>query len=78
MQGLVSFLCDGLGLSTTAADFNETQEGDSVTLTLSVPALAVDRIDGRDHRTAKALRQVLSAAAAASNRHFHLVVRARD
>jgi predicted RNA-binding protein YlqC (UPF0109 family) len=44
---------------------------------VTLPAAAVLAIDGRDHRTAKAVRQVLSAAAAAQNKRFHLVARAK-
>jgi predicted RNA-binding protein YlqC (UPF0109 family) len=78
VKGLVSFLCAGLKLSTSDSDFEERVEGDQVTLTLSLPLEDVAKVDGRDHRTAKAIRQVLSAAAAANNRHYHLVVRAKS
>lgn len=78
MKELVSVVMQGLGVSPGAAGVEQTQEGEDVTVTLSVPEADLHKIDGRDHRTAKALRQVLSAAAAAGNQRFHLVARALD
>jgi predicted RNA-binding protein YlqC (UPF0109 family) len=78
VKGLVEVLCRGLGVNLDPADMEETRAGEDVTVTLSLPVADLQRIDGRDHRTAKALRQVLSAAAAASKERFHLVARARE
>ena len=78
MKELVEVLCRGLGVGADAADLEETRAGEDVTVTLSLPLADLHKIDGRDHRTAKALRQVLSAAAAASKERFHLVARAKE
>lgn len=78
MKELISVICRGVGVAEADIQLEESvQEGD-VTVTASLPLSAVQLIDGREHRTAKAVRQILSAAAAAQNKRFHLVARARD
>ncbi|HTB23267.1 MAG TPA: hypothetical protein VK914_11250 [bacterium] len=76
MKQLVEVLCRGLGLAVDPAGIVEERSGEDVTVTLSLPVEDLQKIDGRDHRTAKAVRQVLSAAAAAGKVRFHLVARA--
>lgn len=78
MKELVAVLCRGLGVAEADLQVEESSHEDSVTVTVTLPAAAVQALDGRDHRTAKAVRQVLSAAAAAQNKRFNLVARARD
>ena len=78
MKNLVSVLCRGLGVADADANMVETQQESDVTVELSLPVADISRIDGREHRTARAVRQVLSAAAAAQNKRFHLVAKAKD
>jgi len=49
-----------------------------VSLTMRLPYDGVMRLDGRDHRTARAVRLVLSAAAAAQGKKFEWVAQAND
>ena len=78
MRSLVEQICNGLGIASSSAQFDETTEGQDVTVTVSLPLSGVQALDGREHRLAKAIRQVLSASAAAQGKQFHLVARAND
>jgi predicted RNA-binding protein YlqC (UPF0109 family) len=78
VKELVEVLCRGLGVSPEAGAIEEARAGEDVTVTLTLPLADLHKIDGRDHRTARALRQILSAAAAASKERFHLVARAKE
>jgi predicted RNA-binding protein YlqC (UPF0109 family) len=79
VKELVTLLCRGLGVSEAEVRIERESEQDGeVTLEISAPAAVVRLLDGRDHRTAKAVRQVLSAAASARQKRYHLVARARD
>lgn len=78
MKELVELVCGGLGLSLGPADLVESREGQDVTVTVTLSAGALRRLDGPDHRLARALRQVLSTAAVAQDARFHLVAKARE
>lgn len=72
------FVANGLGVETSALTLEEKQAEDGLSLTAMAPYSAVQKLDGRDHRTAKALRAVLSASAAAKNTRFSFTAEAQD
>ena len=78
MKDLVLFVAKGLGVDESALAFEEAQGEGEVRLTAKAPYSAVQKLDGRDHRSAKALRAVLSAAAAAKNTRFVFTAEAQD
>ena len=78
MRQLALQVCEGLGI---AADQIQVEQGETdglTQMTLRLPLEALQRLDGREHRVAKALRQVLSAAATAQGKRFELVAQAKD
>jgi predicted RNA-binding protein YlqC (UPF0109 family) len=78
VRALVEQICAGLGIAADATKIEESTQENDVTVTVSMPLSGVQALDGREHRLAKAVRQVLSAAAAAQGKQFHLVARAND
>lgn len=78
MRALVEQVCTGLGIAADATQIEESSQDTQVTVTVNLPLSGVQALDGREHRLAKAVRQVLSAAAAAQGKQFHLVARAND
>jgi predicted RNA-binding protein YlqC (UPF0109 family) len=78
MRELVGIICGGLGLNEGDLAFEETHGEAGRTLTVTMPYSAVQTLDGREHRTAKAVRLVLSASAAAKAERLNLVARAKD
>jgi predicted RNA-binding protein YlqC (UPF0109 family) len=78
LKELVTFVADGLGLPADSIEFDEAVDGNEVRLTARLPYEGVLKLDGRDHRTAKALRQVLSAAATAQDKRFVFTAEAQD
>jgi predicted RNA-binding protein YlqC (UPF0109 family) len=78
MQALVRFIAQGLGVDDASLALEESAVENEVRLTARVPYSVVQKLDGRDHRTAKALRQVLSAAAAAQDKRFVFTAEAQD
>lgn len=78
MQALLNQICQGLGVN--AADIQidaQAAEGEQ-NVTVTLPLSGVQALDGREHRTAKAIRLLLSAAAAAKGDRIHVVARAKD
>lgn len=78
MRALVEQICSGLGIAANATHIEETASEQDLTVTVRLPLSGVQALDGREHRLAKAVRQVLSAAAAAQGKQFHLVAQAND
>lgn len=78
MRELVTQICTGLGVNPAEAEIEESAQEQDVTLTVRLPLAGVQALDGREHRVAKAVRQVLSAAAAAQGKRFNLVAQAKD
>jgi predicted RNA-binding protein YlqC (UPF0109 family) len=78
MQELIRFVAQGLGVDNASLDLDEKSEEGVLSLTARVPYSALQKLDGRDHRTAKALRQVLSASAAAQAQRFVFTAEAQD
>ena len=78
MKALALQILEGLGVSSAAVEAQEHEQDGTLSLTLRLPYDGVQRLDGRDHRTAKAVRQVLSAAAAAQGKKSELVAQAND
>jgi predicted RNA-binding protein YlqC (UPF0109 family) len=78
MKDLVLFVANGLGVDPSALSLEEVQGEGELSLTAKAPYSAVQKLDGRDHRTAKALRAVLSASAAAKNTRFSFTAEAQD
>lgn len=77
-QALLKVVAEGLGINAADLSFEEAQGEDSSTLVLTLPFSAVQTLDGREHRTAKALRLLLSASAAAKGTRLNVVARAKD
>ncbi len=67
MKELLLFLCQKLGVSADAASYKEDEKDGLRVIKLTVAEGNLDRIAGREQRTAKAIRALLSAAAAAAN-----------
>ena len=78
MRDLALQVCAGLGIGADKVQVEQAESEGAVQLTLRLPVEAVQRLDGREHRVAKAIRQVLSAAAAAQGKRFELVAQAND
>jgi predicted RNA-binding protein YlqC (UPF0109 family) len=78
MRDLALQVCAGLGIAQDKVQVEQAEADGAVKLTLRMPVEAVQRLDGREHRVAKAVRQVLSAAAAAQGKRFELVAQAND
>jgi predicted RNA-binding protein YlqC (UPF0109 family) len=78
VKELVGVLIQGFGVQESDTSLVETAQDSDITVEASLPPAALQLLDGRDHRTARAVRQVLSAAAAAQNKRFHLVARANQ
>jgi predicted RNA-binding protein YlqC (UPF0109 family) len=78
VRDLALQVCVGLGIAADKVQVEQREADGAVQLTLRLPFDAMQRLDGREHRVAKALRQVLSAAAAAQCKRFELVAQAND
>ncbi|HXC65527.1 MAG TPA: KH domain-containing protein [bacterium] len=78
MKALALKILEGLGVSVDAVEAHEAEQDGTVSLTMRLPYDGVMRLDGRDHRTARAVRLVLSAAAAAQGKKFEWVAQAND
>jgi predicted RNA-binding protein YlqC (UPF0109 family) len=78
MKALALQILEGLGVSSASVEAQETEQDGTLSLTLRLPYEGVARLDGREHRVAKAVRLVLSAAAAAQGKKFELVAQAND
>ena len=78
MQDLVRFVAKGLGIDDASLTLEQTAAEGELMLTAKLPYSALLKLDGRDHRTAKALRQVLSASAAAQDKRFVFTAEAQD
>ena len=78
MKPLALQILEGLGVSSASVEAQESEQDGTLSLTLRMPYEGVQRLDGRDHRVAKAVRQVLSASAAAQGKKFELVAQAND
>lgn len=78
MRELLNTVCEGLGISPSDVAIEETPGEGETTVTVSLPYSAVQTLDGREHRTAKALRLLISASAAAKGTRLNVVARAKD
>lgn len=78
MRELLNVVCQGLGIPASDLSIEEAQGEAGQTVTLALPLASLQTLDGREHRTAKALRLVLSASAAAKGTQLHLVAKAND
>ena len=78
MQDLIRFVAQGLGVDNASLELEESAAEGELSLTARLPYGALQKLDGRDHRTAKALRQVLSASAAAQDKRFVFTAEAQD
>jgi len=78
LRPLVEQVLKGLGKEPSRAEFQEEAAGEELTLTVRLPYADLQALDGRDHRRARALRQLVSAAAAAQGKKLHLVAQAND
>lgn len=78
MRELLSVVCAGLGIKESEVAIEEAPGEGETLVTLTLPFAAVQALDGREHRTAKALRLLLSAAAAARGTRIHVVARANN
>ncbi len=78
MTELVRVIVEGLGLDWASAQPRETSQDGTTRLELSLGLRELETLDGREHRTARAVRQVLSAAAEAGQRKLTLVAKARE
>ncbi|WP_067621341.1 KH domain-containing protein [Alicyclobacillus acidiphilus] len=63
MKELLEFLVTSLVEHPEQVDISSTEEGDTVTFQVKVHADDVGRVIGRQGRVAKAIRNVVSAAA---------------
>lgn len=78
MKDLAIQICQGLGIPAERIQAEQAEAEGATILTLRLPLGDVQKLDGREHRVAKAVRQVLSAAAAAQGKRFELVAQAND
>jgi predicted RNA-binding protein YlqC (UPF0109 family) len=78
VRDLALQVCAGLGIAAEKVQVEQSESEGAVQVTLRLPLESVQRLDGREHRVAKAIRQVLSAAAAAQGKRFELVAQAND
>ena len=78
MRQLTLQVCAGLGIAPEQIQVEQSEADGAERMTLRLSFEALQRLDGREHRVAKALRQVLSAAAAAQGKRFELVAQAKD
>ena len=66
MTQLLSFIVEKLGVAPGTYEINASEEAGETVLKISLPDQGLRRFDGREHRTARAIRQIFSAAAEAS------------
>ena len=78
MQALLNQICQGLGVNAADIQIDEQAGEGEQSVTVTLPLSGVQALDGREHRTAKAIRLLLSAAAAAKGNRIHVVARAKD
>jgi predicted RNA-binding protein YlqC (UPF0109 family) len=78
VQELIKTVAQGLGIKPEDLSVEESQAEGETTLSVTLPLSGVQALDGREHRTAKALRLLLSAAAAAKGTRLNVVARAKD
>lgn len=76
MKELVEIVARGLASRPDDVVVTESQEGDAITLELSVAPEDLGRVIGREGRTARALRALASAAGHKSSRR--VTIRIKD
>ena len=74
MKELLQYLAKSLVANPEAVEVNESREENTSVLELRVAKEDLGRIIGKQGRTAKSIRAVLSAAAARSNRKVVLEI----
>lgn len=74
MKDLVQYLAKALATNPAAVETTETEENDASILQLRVAKEDLGRIIGKQGRTAKSIRALVNAAAAASNRKVVLEI----
>jgi predicted RNA-binding protein YlqC (UPF0109 family) len=78
MRELALQVCAGLGIPAEKVQVEQSEAEGALQVTLRLPFESLQRLDGREHRVAKAVRLVLSTAAAAQGKRFELVAQAND
>ena len=67
MKELVQYIVEKLGVAPGSYDIESAQGDGETVIQLSLPEEGLRRFDGREHRMARAIRQILSTAAAAAD-----------
>jgi predicted RNA-binding protein YlqC (UPF0109 family) len=62
---LLSFIVEKLGVEPGTYEIESAEEAGETVLKLRLPDQGLRRFDGREHRMARAIRQIFSAAAEA-------------
>lgn len=75
MKELLLFVCQKLGLESGAVQAHEEERDGVRVVTVSVPEGSLDRIAGREQRLAKAIRVLLSTAAAAAETRVQVEIK---
>lgn len=78
MQALLTQICEGLGIQASDLSIEEQPGEGELNVTVTLPLSGVQALDGREHRTAKAIRLLLSAAGAAKGSRINVVARAKE
>jgi predicted RNA-binding protein YlqC (UPF0109 family) len=74
MEELVSFIAKSLVDEPDAVSLKSSEEDDCVTVELTVAADDLGKVIGKQGRTARAMRSVLSAAAAKQGKRSRLEI----
>ncbi|MCJ7603168.1 MAG: KH domain-containing protein [Desulfobulbaceae bacterium] len=74
MKELVSFIATSLVDQPQAVEVNETAQEDAVLVELRVAKDDLGKVIGKQGRTARAIRSLLSAAAARQNKRARLEI----
>jgi predicted RNA-binding protein YlqC (UPF0109 family) len=74
MKELVSFIATSLVDQPQAVEVNETAQEDAVVVELRVAKDDLGKVIGKQGRTARAIRALLSAAAARQNKRARLEI----
>lgn len=74
MKDLVQYLAKALATNPGAVEITETIDNDASVLQLKVAREDLGRIIGKQGRTAKSIRALVNAAAAANNRRVVLEI----
>lgn len=72
MKELVSFIAESLVDTPEGVRTTETEEGDTVTIELSVAQEDLGKVIGKQGRTARAMRSLLSATASKDDKKSRL------